>query len=160
MHTCSDPFKMLPQTSLAYSVHSLHSVPQQSCHIKLRFQKQQLPILLSLIYQFQEQLTGNTGKTDPLTSFHFFLKTLLCCTDLWNLDNGLANALWKPHEQCLLLPICLSLCVTCPWLTFRFYLSGERNPFHFVLVPQFTAQWNSGLSYEFPSVATMCYNSH
>lgn len=64
---------------------------------KLHFQKQHLPILLSVIYQFQEQLTGNACKADSLTSSFFLLKTLLCCTDLWNLDNGLATALCKPH---------------------------------------------------------------
>lgn len=57
---------------------------------------------ISLFYHhsfinFRNSFTSNTCKADSLTSFHFLLKTLLCCTDLWNLDNGLATAPWKPH---------------------------------------------------------------
>lgn len=56
--------------------HSLHSFPQQPHYITLHFPTHHLPILVSLIYQFQEQFTDNTSKADSLTSFHFLLKTL------------------------------------------------------------------------------------
>ena len=124
---------MPSRTPPAHNVHSLHSFPQQPNHIKPYFQKQHLPILLSLIYQFQEQPTGNTCKVDSLTSFHFLLKTLLCFTDLRNLDNSLATALRQPHQQCLTFPICLSVCAICPWLHSQILTPWRKEHYSFCI---------------------------
>lgn len=93
---------------------SLHSYPQQPHHITLHFPTQHLPVLVSLIYEFQEQFTGNTSKADSLTSFHFLLKTLpavLTSETLamaWALLDG---SLIFPHKHCLLFPTSC-LCVS------------------------------------------------
>lgn len=105
------PCKMLSQTLPA---HSLHSFPQQPHYITLHFPTQHLPILLSLIYQFQEQFTGNTSKADSLTSSHFLLKTLPAVltsetlTMAWALLDG---SLIFHHKQCFLFPTSC-LCVS------------------------------------------------
>lgn len=104
------PCKMLSQTLPA---HSLHSFPQQPHHITLHFLTQHLPILVSLIYQFQEQFTGNTCKADSLISFHFLLETLPAVltsetlTMAWPLLDGSLIS----HKQCLLFPTSC-LCVS------------------------------------------------
>lgn len=96
------PCKMLLQTLPA---HSLHRVPQQPHHITLHSSTQHPPILVSLIYQFQEHFTGNTSKANLLTSFHFLLKTLPALltsetlTMAWALLDG---SLIFPHKNCLL----------------------------------------------------------
>lgn len=75
---------------------------------------QHLPILVSFIYQFQEQFTGNTSKADSLTFFHFLLKTLLAVLTSETLTMGsplLYGSLIFCHKQCLLFPTSC-LCVS------------------------------------------------
>lgn len=92
------PCQMLLQTLPAHSL-------QQPHHITLHSPTRHLPILVSLIYQFQEQFTGNTSKANSLTSFHFLLKALPAVltsetlTMAWALLDG---SLIFPHKHCLL----------------------------------------------------------
>lgn len=102
---CTHVQTMQNSVTNVHSIRSLQSFPQQPHHITLHCQTQHLPILVSLIYQFQEQFTGNTSKADSLTFFHFLLKTLLAVLTSETLTMGwplLYGSLIFPHKQCLL----------------------------------------------------------
>lgn len=88
---------MLSQTPPAHNVHSLHSFPQQSHHINCTFKNSISRSYYRSFINFRNSLLATLAKLIHWHLPFFSLKLCFAVLTLWNLDNGLATALCKPH---------------------------------------------------------------